>query len=526
MAIDKKAEWRVEFVSINNVWRYINVGMDQLAGYLRGKGFQIQLSYSLRRFPAQEIFDSLDMSCQVYAFSLTTDNYKRSREVMAMIKSANPQAIVVAGGGFATRYHREVFEEVPEIDYITLGDGEYPTEYLFKQLREEWRHGVSAKVEHKSVLTREDQDGKIVQINCDVVDMPALDGYEQFFTELNRRKVHCLQSKNNICTGKCTFCTERHGHPVFRDVKVLANQVKEVHEKYGVTKFFFTDDNILDPNNAAARAHVNALCDELQKLKYKLAFQCYIKALSIHDTPEDHALLEKMRRTGFIEVFVGIESGNQEDLDIYKKLTTVEENFTVVRMLKQHNLFPIYGFISFNPYSTRERIRKNFEFLLKTGCTHLFNYVFTFVQLNKYTELYDMVRMDGLLDSDDAVYTNAQYHYKNQDVVELLEYVRSEMIPKFDKIVYHLDWVIYTNMEYSWCYNDLPDFTEELERFQREDLEVIERDLSRLFVKFDVMAFKEIADEFWNHFYTREKRLKEIHDTIIALTEKQGRQHG
>ena len=510
------------FASINNVWRYINVGMDQLAGYLRRKGFDIQIAYSLRRYPAQEIFDGLDLSCQVYAFSLTTDNYRRSREVMKMIKSTNVDAIIVVGGGFATRYYKEVFLEVPEIDYITLGDGEYPTEYLFVQLKKAWEDCSVVSVSHPSVLTRGDQEGKIVQINSEVIDMPALDGYEKFFTELNKRKVHCLQSKNNICTGKCTFCTERHGHPVFRDVRVLANQVKTVHEKFGVTKFFFTDDNILDPNNVAARAHVSDLCDELQKLNFKLAFQCYIKALSIHDTPEDHALLKKMRRTGFIEVFVGIESGNQDDLNLYRKLTTVEENYTAVRMLKQHDLFPIYGFISFNPYSTRERIRKNFEFLLETGCTHLFNYVFSFVQLNKYTELYEQVRADGLLDSDDSVYTNALYHYKNHDVVELLEYVRNEMVPKFDKIVYHLDWVIYTTLEYCWCYRDLPDFSEELARYQKEDLDVIKQNLSLLFCKFDVSAFKKIADVFWNHFYDREKRLKEIHDTIIRLTGKHG----
>ena len=34
---DKK-ELKVQFVSINNVWRYGNIGMDQLAGYLKKSG--------------------------------------------------------------------------------------------------------------------------------------------------------------------------------------------------------------------------------------------------------------------------------------------------------------------------------------------------------------------------------------------------------------------------------------------------------------------------------------------------------
>ena len=513
-------DWKVQFVSINNVWRYINLGIDQLAGFLRQRGFDIRISYSLRRFSAERIFSTLDLSCQVFAFSVMSANYERCKEVVDLLRKANPKAVIVMGGGYVSRYYNEVLDEFPALDYITLGDGELPSEYLFGELRTAWIEGRSPLVNHPSVVTHEDRLNKVVQINQDVVDMPALDAYERFFPEHNRRKVHCLQSKNNICTGKCTFCTERHGHPTFRDVNVLANQIKVVHEKYGVTKFFFTDDNILDPNNATARVHVNRLCTALQGIGHKLAYQCYIKALSIHDTPEDHALLENMRRAGFIEVFIGSEAGNQEDLDLYKKLTTVEENYTAVRMVQQHDLFPILGYIAFNPYSTLDRITKNFCYLTDVGCTHLFNYIFAFVQLNKYTELYDKVKADGLLDSPGSVYVDAKYHYKNPEVNELLEYVRSDMVPKFDKIIYHLDWVIYNTKEYCWCYEDLPDFSEELHQYQREDVEFLKKYLSILFVDYNVAGFRKVADEFWGHFYSREVRLKEIHDVIIELTER------
>ena len=37
--------YKILFISINNVWRYGNIGMDQLAGYLRKKGFEIDIKY-------------------------------------------------------------------------------------------------------------------------------------------------------------------------------------------------------------------------------------------------------------------------------------------------------------------------------------------------------------------------------------------------------------------------------------------------------------------------------------------------
>lgn len=243
----RECSWKVQFISINNVWRYINLGIDQLAGYLRREGFDVRLSYSLRRYSAEQIFADLDLTCQVFAFSVMTANYERSKEVIELIKEAKPNAIIVFGGGFVTRYYNEVLDEFPAVDYITLGDGELPTAYLFGELRAAWVDGRIPNVSHPSVVTHGSRVGKVVQINRDVVDMPALDGYEEFFAEHNKRKVHCIQSKNNICTGKCSFCTERHGHPVFRDVNVLVHQIVTVHKKYGVTKFFLRTTTFLIP---------------------------------------------------------------------------------------------------------------------------------------------------------------------------------------------------------------------------------------------------------------------------------------
>ena len=73
-----------------------------------------------------------------------------------------------------------------------------------------------------------------------------------------------------------------------------------VHLKYGVKKFFFTDDNILDPNNDVAKKRLYLLCKKLEALNLKLAFQCYMKAISLNDISEDHELLNLMKKVGFV----------------------------------------------------------------------------------------------------------------------------------------------------------------------------------------------------------------------------------
>ena len=362
-----------------------------------------------------------------------------------------------------------------------------------------------------------DIDGKKEFFNTKIDWWPAFDYFEKDDRNINSRKIFCIQIKNNICTGNCSFCTERHGKVVYKDIADVVSQIKYVHEKFNVKKIFFTDDNILDPNNDMAKAHLKKLCEEIKKLNLKVAFQCYIKALSLRDKPEDHSLLQLMYDVGFREIFIGVEAGNQDDLNLYNKYTTVEQNKNIIRLIREHNIFPIIGFIAYNPYSTKERIKENFQYLCDIECTYLHNYLYSFVVINKYTMLYETTKRDGLLCGDDKAYLDIGYCYKNRDVIDVLDYVRKEMVPLLRNLDYELDWIIYSMMEHEIWYDDIRDYRKILLAKKKEDAAWIRDKLSFLFVDFDVERFKTVAEEFWRFFHEEEKLLKEIYDYYISL---------
>lgn len=81
------------------------------------------------------------------------------------------------------------------------------------------------------------------------------------------------------------------------------------------------------------------LCEKLKSKNLNLAYQCYMKANSIDDTPLDNRLLKIMREVGSVEVFIGIESGNQSDLDLYNKYTSVRDNYKIIYLLKSITYF-------------------------------------------------------------------------------------------------------------------------------------------------------------------------------------------
>ncbi|MFQ6871206.1 B12-binding domain-containing radical SAM protein [Romboutsia timonensis] len=512
-----KEKFRILFISINNVWRYGNIGMDQLLGYLRNKGFNIDIQYHSNKTKLEEIIDSISMEYDLYAFSVNSSNYTKCCDIAKEIKNKKEDAIIDFGGGYPTRYYREIVSENKFIDYIVLGDGEKPTEYLLESLIKNKFLQCNLEIKHDSIATPFDIDNKKDYFNTNITWTPAYDYYIRDSYSRNSRKVHCIQTKNNVCTGNCSFCNERHGKITYKDIDDIVDQIEYVSKNFGVKKIFFTDDNILDPNTEIAKRRLFELCEKLKSKNLNLAYQCYMKANSIDDTPLDNRLLKIMREVGFVEVFIGIESGNQSDLNLYNKYTSVKDNYKIIDLLKKYNIFPILGFISFNPYSSKKSIKENFEFLCNVECTYLFNYLYSFVVINKYTDLYNKTSKEGLLIDDEKQYLDVKYKYKNKEVEEVLDYVRNKMIPKLNKLDYELDWVTYSMLEHEIWYKDIKRYSDKLAELKKKDIDVIKKYLSILFIEFNLEKFKKVEDKFWQHFINEEHVLKEIYDYYISL---------
>lgn len=517
MDVNKK-DYRVLLISFNSAWKHGNIGIDQLAGFLRKKNFNVDLIHVRTRVDDLEVFETIKNDYFFYGFSVTSSNYKKCLRMAQMIKQYRPDSIIEFGGGYASRYYREIFLETDDLDFITHGDGETPTEYLLNQLIHKTKDFNVESTGHYAVSSRFDYKDKHDFLNVSIPYFPAFDYYEKDTMLRNFRKIHCIQTKNNICTGNCSFCTERHGKISYRPIQDIIDQIIYVVDNFGVKKIFFTDDNILDPNNETGKMRLKELCLKLLQLKnngYNLVYQCYIKAISLKDTYEDNKLLKLMKEVGFVEVFVGIESGNDEDLLLYNKKTKVSDNYNIVKLLKKHGLFPILGFIGFNPYSTPEKLTDNFKFLCDNECTYLSNYIYCFVNINKYTEIYRIAQKDNLL-LNDSQYIDVPFKYQDSRVQSIADYIQNEMVPRLFDIQYETDWIIFTFMEHNIVYG-FDEYRNDLQAIKNEDFKVIKKYLSILFVEHDVDKFKIVAEEFWSHFLNQQNKIKMIYEKMIRI---------
>jgi radical SAM superfamily enzyme YgiQ (UPF0313 family) len=75
--------------------------------------------------------------------------------------------------------------------------------------------------------------------------------------------------------------------------------------------------------------------------------------------------IEALVDAGLRDILVGLESGRDDSLRRLNKMTTVFQNESAVRILRKHGIEPNIGFIMFEPYSSLEDVRANFDFLLR-----------------------------------------------------------------------------------------------------------------------------------------------------------------
>lgn len=162
------------------------------------------------------------------------------------------------------------------------------------------------------------------------------------------------------CYNHCTFCyindyygegCRWRGH----SVDYICREIEEIIEKTGNRRFYFVDPNFFGPG-VKGQCRALEMAAKLKPLHIKFGIEARVN--DIHENT-----ISALREAGLEELLIGLESGSQRCLDRLKKNTTVEQNERALKILRQAGLTPNIGFIMFQPDSTPEDIRVNFEFL-------------------------------------------------------------------------------------------------------------------------------------------------------------------
>ena len=286
------------------------------------------------------------------------------REVARQLRVAGIRSHFTIGGHYPSLCYEELLANFPEIDSVVRYEGEETLIELVDRLEtgREWYDivGIAYKRGADVVAT---QARPLVQ-DLDLLPFPHRPYEPEHIGGFPTLPL--LASRG--CIRRCSFCSI---HTFYRTapgkvVRVrkpekVIEEMNYLHRRHGVRVFLFQDDDFplwgkkgrRWADELVARMHDSGLAEST------------IWKISCRAEYVESDLFQAMREAGLFLVYMGIESGVDQGLEILFKQMTVEQNLRAVETLKQLDIIFSYGFMLFDPSSTFQSIRENIGFLRK-----------------------------------------------------------------------------------------------------------------------------------------------------------------
>ncbi len=284
---------------------------------------------------------------------------EKTKEIIRQIKKIKPSITVIIGGPHCTLFPRKSLEET-QSDISIQGQGENIILEIKKALVNKialseipgiyYRVGSEVK---KGLPYNEVND-------LDKYPFPARHlvnhyaygiGYNPGFKKGEFTSI--VTSRG--CPFSCRFCSRNSISMKNYSTRSTENILKEIREikRLGYKYIAFVDDCFLS-NKKQAKELFNAIIKENLNLKF------YIAAARVDSTDPD--LYEKMKEAGVVFIQFGLESGNQDVLDFYKKNITVEEIKYAVDLSNKMGFYTVGSFIIGAPFETLKHFQKTINF--------------------------------------------------------------------------------------------------------------------------------------------------------------------
>jgi radical SAM superfamily enzyme YgiQ (UPF0313 family) len=357
-----RADYRLGDVALIGYQDQGNLGMGYLAAVLQNRGHTVQM-IDVRDAPETIAKRLVSRQPVVVGFSLIFQVFlPQFRRLARYLREQGVNGHMTIGGHFPSLCPDEVLAQFPVIDSVVRYEGELTLVDLVERLLagREWRDtpGI-AFLQGEQIVNTEPRplvhDLDSLPFPFRPYDPETIGGFPT---------LPLLASRG--CARRCSFCSI---HMFYRNapgkvvrVRNPAKVIEEMlylHHHHKVRVILFQDDDFPLWGRAGrrwadelvGRMHDHGLVD---RVLWKISCRAeYV----------ERDLFAKLRDAGLFLVYMGIESGTEQGLEVLNKELTVHENLQAVDILKELGIQVGYGFMLFDPTSTFDSVRENLGFL-------------------------------------------------------------------------------------------------------------------------------------------------------------------
>jgi len=350
------------------------LGLASLSGYLNSNGIQTQVIdlnqyfYSIApekikrlwEIPvhpsfSEQIWDFLSIhhpaemkkvtdyiqnhTAEFIGLSIWHSNKTFALKLAESIKRTSPTKKIIAGGPEITLQYNidnnSIEKFFPYADHYVVGEGERSLLNIFTN-----------EINDKVLVFNEIP-------NLDSIPAPDFSFFDHYKYKYRRTLPFWM---NRGCINRCEFCVEHTLTKKFRSKspELVVQEMRSFHLKNKIRHFVFYD-SLINGNLNLFEIFLDCLIKESMPITWES------QVLIRNDMHQ--AVFEKMKQSGCVNMFIGLESGSDTILKLMKKKFTTEDASDFFRKCSDANLFFEISMILGFPGETELTFRETCDFL-------------------------------------------------------------------------------------------------------------------------------------------------------------------
>lgn len=381
---------------------YPPLGVGYLSSVLEEKDFRANLIDGQILSPDEYEKRLTENEAEVLGISATIKQMQEAKKVASVVKSRNPETIVIIGGAGPNSLPPESVLRAGVIDIIVRGEAEKTLPRLLEALRSHSSLEKVPNIVYFDNSTLVETKTARPPVELDTIPFPARDIFPQaaylarWMENTGMTSTAIMSSRG--CPFACIFCDKTiSGRLVrVRSPENVVNEMQVLAEDYWpLDDIFFYDDLFV-----CDRKRVLAICDEILKRGLNLSWSAQARVDRVN-----LKMLKQMKKAGCNELYFGAESGSNRILKYLKKGFTREQIIEAFRFCHQAGIKPGIYIIVGVPGETQEDINAtksligeirpyllNFSYLTPFPNTPLYEKTKNLLITQDYTQWDEMIK--------------------------------------------------------------------------------------------------------------------------------------
>lgn len=342
-----------------------NIGIGAIAQYLIKNGVEAKcVNMYFERNTMEKIVDEIIKTNPVIVgVSLIYDLHVfNAIKLITLLRYKGYSGHITLGGTFISLAYTRFLKNFDYIDSIIIGNGEMVFYKLYRALTTNGNlYGIPG-------LALRDKNGNI--------EYEKQNYYENYVFSVPLRKTldyalsQGLQIQTALivgsrgCNNNCIYCAapnmRRYHNKIWigRNPVDLVDEIEQLINKYNIKYLYFCDDNFCGYGKTGSQ-HLKMFIQEMKNRNLFIRFHAEIRA----DAGLSKEDILGLRSVGLDEALIGLESGVTECLKRWKKNTNINDNQSMINLLKECKVKIAPAYILIDPYTTLEELEQSFKFI-------------------------------------------------------------------------------------------------------------------------------------------------------------------